>query len=135
MSASDAKAKSKNKHFHCYLLRSLNPKNPNSTYVGFTTNPSQRIRRHNGEIKGGAKRTERRGRPWEICAIIHGFRTKKCALKFEWAWQNTWKSFTVEPIIGEARRGLRRKYSPYVKLKCMFLLLNSPDWKFLPWSV
>lgn len=40
----------------CYLLRSLNPANPMSTYVGFTVNPKRRIRQHNGEIKAGARR-------------------------------------------------------------------------------
>jgi predicted transposase YdaD len=36
---SDAK---KTKHYHCYCLRSTNPSNPESTYVGFTTNPTLR---------------------------------------------------------------------------------------------
>lgn len=39
----------KSKYF-CYLLRSLNPIHPNSTYIGFTTNPFRRIRQHNQEV-------------------------------------------------------------------------------------
>ena len=116
------------KHFHCYLLRSMNTRNSQSTYIGFTTNPSQRIRRHNGEIKGGAYRTKRRGRPWEFLVVVHGFSTKKSALRFEWAWQNTWKSFSVEPLVGERRRELRHRRGPCIKLKCCFLLLHSQDW-------
>ena len=38
-----------------YLL--TNSKN-NCTYVGITNNPEQRLRKHNGEIKGGAKYTK-----------------------------------------------------------------------------
>lgn len=35
---------------YCYLLRSLNEKYKNSTYIGYTVNPMRRIRQHNREV-------------------------------------------------------------------------------------
>ena len=54
-----------------------------ATYVGYTTNPEHRLRQHNGEIKGGAKKTAFGGRQWKIAAVVYGFPNKKCALQFE----------------------------------------------------
>ena len=47
----------------CYLLCSIHPLFPNSFYIGFTINPSRRLRQHNGEIASGAKKTMKK-RPW-----------------------------------------------------------------------
>lgn len=33
-----------------YLLRSLHPQRPNTTYIGYTNHPARRIRQHNGEV-------------------------------------------------------------------------------------
>jgi structure-specific endonuclease subunit SLX1 len=49
--------------FGCYLLTSRNEAYRRHTYIGFTVNPSRRIRQHNGELVQGAKRT-RTKRPW-----------------------------------------------------------------------
>lgn len=65
---------------YVYLLKN----NSRRTYVGYTVDPPRRLRQHNGEIVGGAKRT-RRGRPWEMLCYISGFLDKKTALQFEWA--------------------------------------------------
>jgi structure-specific endonuclease subunit SLX1 len=68
--------------FNCYLLRSLSPRHPHSTYIGFTTDPRNRIRQHNGEISAGARKTHA-ARPWEMVAVVTGFRSQIEALQFE----------------------------------------------------
>ena len=40
-------------------------KNKNCTYAGISPDPVQRLRKHNGEIKGGAKYTLSKGPGWE----------------------------------------------------------------------
>ena len=69
--------------YSVYLLRSLNPRYSRRTYVGFTVNIARRLRQHNGEISGGAKRTSR-ARPWEMICYISGFPNKRIALQYEW---------------------------------------------------
>ena len=106
------KQQEQGKHFHCYLLRSLNPKHPNKTYVGFTTDPYRRLRQHNGIIKGGARRTSHRhgGQPWEFTVIVHGFPTQVKGLQFEWAWQHVDRSVAVRTMIGsEPSKTLKRR--------------------------
>lgn len=84
--------------YYCYILCSLNPKYKNQTYIGFTDDPLRRIRQHNGIIKGGAKFTSKR-KPWKLVLVVSNFPNKIIALKFEWAWQNPFKStFTSEAL-------------------------------------
>lgn len=72
----------------CYLIVSFHPDTYHRrTYVGMTNNMEQRIRKHNGKLRGGAKYT-RNFRPWEVFAIVSGFETKRQALQFEWAWHH-----------------------------------------------
>ena len=56
-------------------------------YVGFSVDPAERVRRHNGEIVGGAAAT-RSGRPWTILLVISGFPSQVSALQFEHALQH-----------------------------------------------
>jgi hypothetical protein len=56
-------------------------------YVGIAVDPAQRVRRHNGEIGGGAAST-RSGRPWTILLVISGFPSQVSALQFEHALQH-----------------------------------------------
>ena len=115
------------KHFHCYLLRSLNPDHPLKTYIGFTTNPSRRIRQHNGILKNaGANKTKRAGRPWTFVAIIHGFQDKITALQFEWAWQNVDKSKAFREAVGDdaLARKMKRRMGPKARLDELRWLLK-----------
>lgn len=67
----------------CYILKSINY---NRIYVGYTINFSRRIRQHNGEIVGGAKRTKGY-RPWVPLCTIQGFYDASSALRFEYRLQ------------------------------------------------
>lgn len=77
--------------YYCYLIRSLAKPNSKTTYIGFTTNPTKRIRQHNGEITCGAFKTIRL-RPWQFICVVGGFPNKYVALQFEWQWQCNQKS-------------------------------------------
>lgn len=63
----------------CYILRSLTH---DKTYVGYTVDFAHRLRQHNGEIVGGAKKTHRY-RPWTPVCVIKGFANESQALRFE----------------------------------------------------
>lgn len=67
---------------YVYLLKSVTS---SRTYVGYSVDPFHRLRQHNGEITGGAKRTHA-DRPWQLWMVICGFPDKTSALQFEWRW-------------------------------------------------
>ncbi len=54
-----------------------------ATYVGITNHFENRIKQHNGMIKGGAKAT-RRYDDWKLAFYVTGFETKNEVLSFEW---------------------------------------------------
>ena len=56
-----------------------------ATYAGVSPDPVQRLRKHNGEISGGAKYTLSKGPGWIHVCLVSGFPTKQNALQFEWA--------------------------------------------------
>ena len=55
------------------------------TYAGVSPDPVKRLRKHNGEISGGAKYTTSKGTGWKHICLVKGFPTKIEALQFEWA--------------------------------------------------
>jgi predicted GIY-YIG superfamily endonuclease len=56
-----------------------------ATYVGVSPDPVKRLRKHNGELAGGAKYTLSKGKGWKHICLVHGFQTKIQSLQFEWA--------------------------------------------------
>ena len=76
--------------FLCYLIYNSEGR----TYVGYTNNFRERIRRHNGEISGGAKYTtaHKGAKGWEPVAVVCGFHDKCLAMSFEWRMKRSLNS-------------------------------------------
>lgn len=68
----------------CYLLKSSVC---DRVYIGYTVDFPRRIRQHNGEIVGGAKKTKR-FRPWIPVCVVYGFKDNHSALRFEYRLQH-----------------------------------------------
>ena len=62
--------------------------NEGCTYVGMTNDPSNRLKKHNGILAGGAKYTTSKGPGWKYVLIVEGFETKINAMQFEWAMKH-----------------------------------------------
>ena len=69
----------------CYVIQSTIT---NKVYVGYTVNFARRLRQHNGELVGGAKKTAR-GRPWKPICVLSGFYDQSSALRFEYRIHKT----------------------------------------------
>jgi predicted GIY-YIG superfamily endonuclease len=87
--------------------------NKGCTYAGVSPDPVKRLRKHNGEICGGAKYTLSKGPGWTHICLVHGFQTKIQALQFEWASKH------VPP---------RDAGGLINRLKKLFLLFNKTNW-------
>lgn len=68
--------------YYCYFIISNN-----RTYIGITNNLVNRIKKHNGIIKGGAKST-RISNNWSYHTIMGNFKNKSDAMSFEWHWKH-----------------------------------------------
>ena len=64
---------------------------PGFHYVGSTTDPSRRLRQHQGEIKGGGKYTSMH-RPWVPRALYGPYKDRSEALKAEMKLKRTKRS-------------------------------------------
>jgi predicted GIY-YIG superfamily endonuclease len=95
--------------------------------VGFTVNPFKRLRQHNRDLVGGAKRTSKKG-PWDLVCVVSGFVSKRDALQFEWAWQHPLKSKRVRECVKTkyAKKGLGGKHSVKRKLAALCAMVQEP---------
>ena len=67
---------------YCYVL--YNIKQPQRTYVGYTTNPTRRLRQHNGLLSGGARATNGQGE-WAFLVLVTSPSFNiHTGLSFEW---------------------------------------------------
>ena len=105
----------------CYLLRSMKPAARGKTYIGYTVSPWRRLRQHNGEVKGGARKT-RFSRPWEMIGFVHGFSSQIAALQFEWAWQHPTKSRFLKGALGHLKLK-KSSYSVTLRMEVLATLL------------
>ncbi len=74
------------KPWFCYFLE-CSDKN---TYIGATVDVNRRLRQHNCELKGGARRTTAKsagGQKWHRVLYVSGFSSSQEALQFEWRWK------------------------------------------------
>jgi predicted GIY-YIG superfamily endonuclease len=74
---------------------------PIRTYIGATVDLERRLRQHNGELKGGARRTSARPGEWYRVCYVRGFTTWRAALQFEWRW----KWFSRSPAVRQQAAG------------------------------
>lgn len=74
--------------YYVYLIKS---EICNRYYVGYTNNIFKRLRAHNGEISGGAKKT-RKYRPWKYVLYISGFEYERTALQYEFCIYKYYKN-------------------------------------------
>lgn len=62
-----------------------------ATYIGATVDLNRRLRQHNGEIKGGAKRTTSKvtnhQNNWTRICYVSQFPDWSATLQFEWRWK------------------------------------------------
>jgi predicted GIY-YIG superfamily endonuclease len=112
-------------HLYCYLLQSDVPRSLR-TYIGFTVDPSRRLRQHNGEIGSGARKTQK-GRPWRMLCFVGGFPNKIVGLQFEWQWQNPQLS-RIARLETAHTHGLRNAHK---QLHTLCALLQCKLWKQL----
>ena len=87
------------KPWFCYLLRTL--EGSPQTYVGATVDVDRRLRQHNSEIKGGARRTtalSSRAPAWKRVCHVSGFANQVDALRFEWHWKHRSRKRKEDPV-------------------------------------
>ena len=71
----------------------------NSTYIGATVNLERRLRQHNHEIAGGAKRTTSKvskGKTWKRVCHVSEFPDWTATLQFEWRWKQISRKYPAK---------------------------------------
>jgi ribA/ribD-fused uncharacterized protein len=122
--------------FYVYLLEAQDGK---GTYIGATVDPDRRLRQHNGERVGGARRTA--GRQWNRVLYVSGFPDWRAALQFEWAWKHvsrktakkTGKGGPIANRLVALQTLLQSEKStktaiPFSKYKSQICLVMTTDW-------
>lgn len=76
--------------YSVYFLRTC--AEPTHTYIGCTNNLERRLRQHNCELVGGARKTtaiskNRGSGAWKRVCYVDGFGGQIEALRFEWWWK------------------------------------------------
>jgi predicted GIY-YIG superfamily endonuclease len=79
--------KTQDKKYFCYFLGQ--PDNwQGETYNGYTVNLERRLRQHNGEIKGGAFATTKKGKDaWKFISVITSSEWKDVSRAMQCEWQ------------------------------------------------
>jgi len=111
-----------------------------ASYIGWTNNFPNRLRKHNGEIKGGARQTSKHAN-WKLHFLVAGFPTKCEALSLEKhfhlrgdkvpvAWRQTRNVFGSDPV-GKRAWALywllqRERFSKRTKTSDMSLTVYFP---------
>lgn len=78
------------------------------TYIGATVNLERRLRQHNGEIQGGAKRTTNKlskDKSWSRVCHVSEFPDWSATLQFEWRWKQLSRKYPskMNPIARRMR--------------------------------
>ena len=76
--------------YGCYLLSSI--EKPSKFYIGYTTDPSRRLKEHNEPSTTKYTKATLQNRPWRMVCYFDGFKSQTEAKSFEWRWQNPLKS-------------------------------------------
>jgi predicted GIY-YIG superfamily endonuclease len=66
--------------WYVYLLYSSKTRR---TYVGATTDPTRRLRQHNGEIVGGARSTRKGAGTWSLVCYLGDFKDRSTCYRWE----------------------------------------------------
>jgi predicted GIY-YIG superfamily endonuclease len=111
---------------HCYVLRSCIKKD--KFYIGYSPDPARRLRQHNGEILGGAKRTKKH-RPWELVGLITNFASAIEAQQFEWALQNP--GTTTDLKLARSLELISGRPVFSARMNVLTYLKKSPRWRHI----
>lgn len=91
--------------FFVYIIKgirlnsNLKSKSNIKYYIGFTNDPIKRIKQHNRELPGGAKKTN--GYHWTFCGLITNFdcTSRTPGLQIEWRLQHSTRNKTISKKI------------------------------------